>query len=199
MITSPQEYNELLSSLIDPSEYLENIQLPSNEPTYRIDLNTRQIETPKFIAVNEDHNAEVLWFSTDRFFDCYDLAMCTCWVQYINADKELFYYAAPIIVKGEEKGHDTILIPWVISKAATKKAGKVQFAFQFFTLSEDKLKFTYVLNTLPTESIVLNSLEDLANPELDAKKEFAAEELKRISSELVRLSGEYHLFWKDVE
>ena len=197
MITSPQEYKELLNQLVDPNQYKQYIQMPQNEPIYKIDLNSRKIEAPEFISVSEDHNAEVLWFSVDRFYDCYDLYKCTCWIQYINANKEKFYYAAPLFVRGEEYGSDTILIPWVVSKEAAAKEGAVEFAFQFFTLSEDKMRFNYILNTNPAKSKVLQGLR-IDDPENDATKEFAADELHKIYSELDRLKGEYNLYWIEV-
>ena len=48
MITSPQEYKELLNQLIDPNQYMQHIQMPQDEPIYKIDLNSRQIESPKW-------------------------------------------------------------------------------------------------------------------------------------------------------
>lgn len=195
MITSPQEYNELLSQLVNPNDYIKHIQVPTDEPVYKIDLNARTVEKPDFIAVTEDHNAEILWFSTDRFYDCYDLAQCNCWIQYTNAKGEAFFYAAPIIVKGESDSHDTILIPWAISKEAAAESGTINFAFLVFTLSEDGLRFTYMLNTLPTKTKVLASLKSETDPDLDAKKEFAAETLEAIYDKLRQLSGDYNLFW----
>lgn len=196
MITSPQEYKDMLTQLKNPNDYLHYVQVPKDETVYKIDLNSRTIDAPKFLSVSEDHNAEVLWFSVDRFFDSYDLAHCTCWVQYKNANGDMFYYSAPLIIKGEEYGNDTILIPWVVSKEVTAKAGNIEFAFQFFTLSADNLRFVFMLNTLPAKSQVLNSI-NIENPESDAKQEFAADELRMIYSELNRLSGAYHLFWVD--
>lgn len=197
MITSPQEYKELLNQLIDPNQYMQHIQMPQDEPIYKIDLNSRQIESPKFLSVSEDHNSEVLWFSVDRFYDSYDLYHCTCWIQYINANKEKFYYAAPLFVKGEEYGSDTILIPWVVSKEVTSKSGPIEFAFEFFTLSEDKTRFIYKLHTNPAKSQVLQGLQ-IEDPQNDAKEQFAADELHKIYSELDRLKGEYNLYWIEV-
>lgn len=197
MITSPQEYNSLVHSLVNPNEFMPYIQIPENETVYKIDLNTRKAEAPAFLSVSEDHNSEILWFSVDRFYDCYDLYNCTCWIQYTNANKDSFYYAAPMMIKGETHGSDTILIPWVVSKEVGAAAGDVEFSFQFFTLSEDGLRFVYILNTVASKSKVLTGLT-IVDPDSDAKEQFAADELHAIYERLKVLEGAYTLDWTDI-
>ena len=98
MKTSQKEYNELLYVINDPNNLTdENVyyRIPADEPVYKIDLETRDVETPEFLSVLEDHNAEVVWFKVDRFFDDVDLFGATCWIQYKNAlneDVEAKYY-----------------------------------------------------------------------------------------------------------
>lgn len=91
MKTSQKEYNELLYVINDPNNLIDEpvyYRIPANEPVYTIDLNTRDVEVPEFLSVMDDHNAEVVWFKVDRFFDDVDLYGATCWIQYINALKE---------------------------------------------------------------------------------------------------------------
>ena len=71
---------------------MQYIQIPAEEKIYKIDLNTRTVEAPNFLAVTDEHNAEILWFSVDRFFDSYDLRSTSCWIQYTNANKESIAY-----------------------------------------------------------------------------------------------------------
>ena len=106
MKVSPQEYNSLLSRLIDPNEYTNFLRIPADEPIYEIDLNQRKINVPEFLSVEEDHNAEIIWFKTDRFYDNIDLYESTCWIQYINANNEEYFYAAPIIIGAQEFGNE---------------------------------------------------------------------------------------------
>lgn len=106
MIVSPQEYNNLVSRLVDPNEFMNMIRIPENEPIYQIDLNERKIYAPDFLSVEEDHNSEIIWFKTDRFYDNIDLYDSVCWIQYINADKEEYFYAAPLVVGVEEYGSE---------------------------------------------------------------------------------------------
>ena len=150
MKTSQKEYNELLYVINDPNNLTDKdiyYRIPADEPVYKIDLDSREVETPEFLSVLEDHNAEVVWFKVDRFFDDVDLFGSTCWIQYVNAANEEYFYYAPILVGVQEFGSEKILIPWAIGQDVTKENGVVQFSFQFFKLSEDKLRFLYVLNT----------------------------------------------------
>ena len=69
MIVSPQEYKRLLNSLTNPNNFANMIQIPADEYIYEIDLNKREIEAPEFLSVTSEHNAEILWFKANRFFD----------------------------------------------------------------------------------------------------------------------------------
>lgn len=209
MTTSPREYNSLIHQLSDPNEFASFFRIPTDETIYDIDLNTRVIHVPDFISVAEDHNSEIIWFKTDRFFDNFDLYSTTCWIQYINAEGEKYFYAAPILVGVEEFGNEKILIPWAISKEVTKTSGSIEFAFQFFKLSEDGLNFYFVLNTLPAKSRVLSGLRvdpsafltDNSLTEEDAlpQREWLAGELERLTDAYTRLNNTYELYWVEVK
>ena len=196
MITSPQEYNRLVNSLMDPTKYTKFIRIPTDEKIYDIDLNARKCEAPPFIAVNEDHNAEIIWFMCDRFYDNIDLYSGSCWIQYINAEGDMFYFAPPKMIDVDNFGSDKILIPWVISKEAAK-SGSLQFAFQFFKTSEDGLQFLYILNTQAAKTKVLNGLPSV-DPENDAKEMFVTDELRRLIAEIDKVSGDFAVYWLEV-
>lgn len=208
MIVSPEEYSGLLSRLIDPNEYTDLLRIPTDEPLYEINLDERKINAPEFLSVTEDHNSEIIWFITDRFYDNIDLYDSTCWIQYVNAANEEYFYYAPILVGVQEFGSEKILIPWAIGQDVTKENGVVQFSFQFFKLSEDKLRFLYVLNTQPAKSKVLTGLR--VNPmdiitsggseDGDASPESAklADDLHELTEKYRILSGNYELYWIDV-
>lgn len=106
MIVSPQEYNSLLHRLMDPNEFTNMLRIPENEPIYEIDLDARKINAPEFLSVEEDHNSEIIWFKTDRFYDNIDLYNSTCWIQYKNANKEQYFYAAPLVIGVQEYGSE---------------------------------------------------------------------------------------------
>lgn len=208
MIVSPQEYNSLLHRLMDPNEFTSMLRIPEDEPIYEIDLNKRLIAAPEFLSVEEDHNSEIIWFKTDRFYDNIDLYNGTCWIQYKNADQEEYFYAAPIVVGVEEHGSEKILIPWAISKEVAKKTGVIQFSFQFFKLSEDGLRFHYILNTQVAKSKILASLrvdpsaflddDDMTEEDALPEREWLADELHRLTEKYEQLSKDYELYWIEV-
>lgn len=205
MIVSPQEYESLLYRLIDPNEFTHMFQIPENEPVYEIDLNTRKIAAPEFLSLETDHNSEIIWFKTDRFYDNFDLYESHCWIQYKNAEGKEFFYAAPIIIDKKEHTSEKILIPWAISKEVAAKTGLVEFSFQFFKLSNDKKKFLYVLNTQSEKSKILASLridpiKVLEHPEnFNQETEHLADLVHRLTSAYEILSKDYNLYWIEVE
>ena len=208
MIVSPQEYNSLLHRLMDPNEFTSMLRIPEDEPIYEIDLNKRLIAAPEFLSVEEDHNSEIIWFKTDRFYDNIDLYNGTCCIQYKNADQEEYFYAAPIVVGVEEYGSEKILIPWAISKEVAKKTGVIQFSFQFFKLSEDGLRFHYILNTQIAKSKILAGLrvdpsgflddDDMTEEDALPEREWLADELHRLTEKYEQLSRDYELYWIEV-
>ena len=160
------------------------------------------------MSVEEDHNAEIIWFKTDRFYDNIDLYESTCWIQYINANNEEYFYAAPIIIGAQEFGNEQILIPWAISKEVAKATGVISFSFQFFKLSEDKNRFLYVLNTQVAKSKILAGLRvdpmafltDGEKEETDVlpEREWLANEITKLYDAYSTLSGDYKLYWIDL-
>ena len=206
MKTSQKEYNELLYLINDPNNLINEpvyYRIPANEPIYTIDLNTREVEVPEFLSVMEDHNAEVIWFKVDRFFDDVDLYGATCWIQYINALKE-DYVAVTIPRVIEDNNHSVLYIPWPISGAATKAAGNITFSFQFYKMGEDK-KVYFSLHTKPATSKILHGLhvdpaEFIENGGTD-DSQFNPQysEFLRMYQELTQayttLSKDYELYW----
>lgn len=209
MIVSPEEYNALLNGLNDPNEFLKYIRIPKDEPIYEIDLNTRTIKTPDFLSVEEDHNSEIIWFMVDRFYDNIDLYQSTCWIQYINAQQKEYFYQAPLTICSEEFGSEKILIPWAISKEVAAATGVIQFSFQFFKLSEDKLHFIYVVNTQIAKSRILVGLRvdplafltdtDISEEDALPERAWLADELHRLMEAYSVLKGDYQLYWIDAD
>ena len=81
-INSLTTYYAYLEELMEESP--EFLRIPLDEEPFEIRTNTREIVIPADIAKNnlwiigvkDDHMAEVLFFSVDRFFDGQDLAIC---------------------------------------------------------------------------------------------------------------------------
>ena len=206
MKTSQKEYNELLYAINDPNNLTDEpiyYRIPADEPIYKIDLEKREIEAPEFLSVLEDHNAEVIWFKVDRFYDDVDLYGTTCWIQYINALKEE-YVAVTIPKVIEDNDHSVLYIPWPINNAVAKAAGNINFSFQFYKMGEDK-KLYFSLHTKPATSKILYGLhvdpakfiEDGSVDDSQINPQYS--EFLRMYQELTQaystLSKDYELYW----
>lgn len=178
MITTRDDYIELLYKIQDPNRQTTVIKLPKDEPICKIDLDTRSIQVPDAIKVVEfDHNSETLYFSVDRYYDNVDLSTLFAVVQYKNADpnnkKNGYIYAVPYFdistlpSQGEE---DKMLLQWAIEGPATAYSGKVTFSIKFYRISEVEDKdengnpilvkvYDYILNTLTTQITILHGMD----------------------------------------
>jgi hypothetical protein len=96
MITGEAEYLEYLARIANsynPPNIL--IRIPVDEPVYEINLNTRVVSAPKFLGVEADHDAEIIYFIMDRYYDNLDLSNCIGVVQFKNAHSEEYMYVIP--------------------------------------------------------------------------------------------------------
>lgn len=226
MIVSPQEYNSLLYRLTDPNKFTPYLRIPEDEPIYKIDLQSRTIEAPNFLSVSADHDAEVLWFKVDRFYENYDLFDATILVQYINANKEKFVYlASPVAVNETEiqyqtdkstgttyqvenilgsdvSGKEQILIPWPISNSVAKKGGVIEFAFQFFQLytkEDGEKEFYYLLNTQSAKSKILTGINNDSEFTFEEEAIPTPGDLQKIQAAIDELKKEFEIYWIKVE
>lgn len=205
MIVSPEEYNGLLSSIEDPNTLIQYIPIPTDERIYNIDLNSRLLEGPDFLGSKDEHNAEIIWFCADRFFDDIDLFNSSCFIEYENAKKEVFYFASTIVVNEQITGPNKILVPWVVSNHVTRAPGVVKYSIRFAALTQNtsnaQLKqYRFVLNTRPTQSKVLDTLnfvhtDDETYLELTTK---FSDRLMQLEDEYRTLSQDYNLYWLEV-
>lgn len=217
MITSLQEYYNLLYLIQDENAPELAVLLPGDEPLLRIDLDTRKIEAPEYLSVATDHRAETVYFSVNRYFDNVDLSTMSCIIQFINAAGESGIYVVPFydVSRGDE-----MLIPWVIEGAVTAKAGTVSYSVQFFRVSESSSKFSYNLNTLPATGKILegnkfdkiaaaNAIEKGLGMTLDELRDadkidlvFANSNLatayEALISKMDDIEGELNLYWTDL-
>ena len=156
MITFEPEYKAKLWEIQNKHLTQRAVLVPHNEKILNIDLNTRTVEVPSYLSVQQDHESETIYFKFDRFYDSVDLTNMVCVIQYQNANGEEYFYPVPfydIITYGHEPGHK-VLIPWCIQGPATQYAGTVEFSILFFRLDADS-NIIYMLNTLPAKGKIL--------------------------------------------
>lgn len=179
-------------------------RIPPGEQVYKIDLDSRDIEAPKFLSVFMDNDAEVIWFSVDRFHDDVDLYGATCYILYKNALNEQFVcVTVPQVIP--ESNHDKMYIPWPVGISATKAAGKVTFSFQFFKLSEDEQTVYYSINTKPATSQVLNGLhvdpvDDFIEYDSNINPQYSEflTTFNKLATDYSTLSKDYNLYWLEM-
>ena len=85
MITSSHEYMQRLQDIQNQDNLKELVMLPSDEPRFIIDANSRTISIPddfSFLSVVNDHGAETVYFEIDRYFDQHDLSDEICVIQF---------------------------------------------------------------------------------------------------------------------
>lgn len=200
MITNYQDYENKLWSIDKQMRTSKAILLPTppKEELIPIDLNERKIKVPKsFIIVSQDHSAETLYFTFDRYFDGMDLSNTCCIIQFQNAKGEAYYYVVPYMDITTDNVNQKIIMPWVIQNAATKYAGTVKFAIKFFSLNAAG-HLMYELNTLVAEAIVEQGqnwdLDNISQEEFVFDKAFiqAIHDLKQAHQK-----GTFALEWID--
>lgn len=107
---------------------------------YEVDLNTRKIEAPPFLSVKGEHEAQVICFKVDRFFENMDLTMGTWVIQYENAKGDSYLYRVPFYDTYLLKEEAKIILPWIIGDPVTIKSGKIAFSLQCYQLEKDDIE-----------------------------------------------------------
>lgn len=163
MKTSAEEYLEELKKLQDGT-IKKMTQIPSDEPRFIIDSNTRKITIPDdftFLGVKNDSYAETIWFEIDRYFDAEDLTKHTIAIQYSDESTSGSEYPIgiePVTDIDIDTVPGKILFGWAIKNETTFKATSIGFAVRIYTIGEDK-RFSYSFNTLPSVLPVLDTLD----------------------------------------
>ena len=157
---------------IQRERFPSNVFLPYAHNIYDVDLNTRTIYGPDIISVQQDHNAEIIYFKVDRFIDFMDLSNTVCVIEYIvpgDTKRIPYLYIVPFYDTNKFAKENKMIFPWSISGTATAKNGKIEYAIRFFKIDEQGSKLIYNLNTSPTISNILSNIStnELKNTEYD--------------------------------
>lgn len=132
------------------------------QPVIPIDLDTRVVTLPKayqnYLAIQNDHVADSVYFCVDRYFDGVDLSTKTCVVEYINANSTREFRIAPIFDIDITTDPTKMYFAWKLARGATKYAGRIQFALRFYEIDPNKDEFVYNLSTSPCVGKILQGL-----------------------------------------
>ena len=139
--------------------------LPSDEPRFQVDLNTRRINIPsKFIGqqVQGDHYAETIWFEVDRYFDATDLNQTDIhilWDNGVDEPKEIqaFNPTADLAIT---QSYGKIVFGWPLTQDITQTAGNIKFSIRFTKNSGQD----FSLSTLPANLKINNKLNIVLAP-----------------------------------
>ena len=163
MITEPSEFRQRLQE-IQNSANVTFTHLPSNEPRFIIDANSREINIPfefSFLGVIGDHKAETIYFEIDRYFDDEDLSTHTCVIQFVNKNPKTLECNEglyPVTTMDVNSIDGKIIFGWNIMNDATQIAGDIHFSIRFYSIDSNN-EFTYNFNTLTANSIILDTLD----------------------------------------
>lgn len=195
MITSQKEYYDLLYKIQDENKPSLAVLLPSTEKIYEVDMNSREIEAPKYLSVEHDHRAETIYFKIGRYLDNIDLANMTCIIQYINANGEGRIYRVPFYDVETYSDENMMLFPWCIDGEATKASGMVTYSIRFYDIDESATYLRYNVSTLPSKSEVLHGIS--SKTDIDGSNDYLASFKDELFAEIKKIS-EYDLYWVDL-
>ena len=159
MITSPEEFRQRLLD-IQNSVNVVYSTLPSDEPRFIIDANSRTITIPpefQFLGVKNDHNAETVYFEIDRYFDDEDLSQHTCVIQFANKNNSDDGGIYPVTTMDTTSVDGKIIFGWEIKSDATSIVGDIYFSVRFYSIDSENYIFTYNFNTLTAKSSILDT------------------------------------------
>lgn len=153
------KYDQLLKTIQNTTNMLgDHVDLDT--PIINIDWNSRKITLPtefqSFLGVQNDHQADTVYFCADRYFETVDLARMTCVVEYINASGES--RVCPVLDMDTSTDPKKIYFGWKVGRGATKTAGQIRFAVRFFTIDVEKEAYVYNLGTQSCTATILKGL-----------------------------------------
>jgi hypothetical protein len=162
MITTAEQYNAHLHIIYNnnPPIYA---ALPTADNTYNVDIRTREIDAPLFLAVEKDSVSETIYFIVDRYADYMDLSTTGCIITYTSAKGITRLYAVPFYDIYSRANEKKMIIPWNLDSGIAEEAGDVEFAIQFYKTDirfnektqRDEPIISYSLNTQTAHSKVL--------------------------------------------
>ena len=177
----------------------QGIEIPPGEPIYNIDLSTRIIDGPEWLGVKEDHDSELIYFKTKRYYDLIDLKDTICLVQYetINKNDGSIYkgvYAIPYYDIKTLHDSEEIILVWEIQNTLTQSATSVKYSVKVVDVDYDTKILTQSLNTLPTTSKVLDTLNHSDLPLDDVTPE--ADTVSQLWKAIKDLESWQTLYWE---
>ena len=162
-IASLNEYFSYITTLANISPTYTALGL--DEPTFDIDLNTREIKVPDVfqkngVSVEGDEIAEIIYFKVNRYFDMTDLATQEIYIQWrsaaTNEDGEYIEGVSTPWCIDYKSQPGYIVFGWPISSKITAKAGQIAFAVRFYKYDEEIDEVNPLIYSLSTLTQTVN-------------------------------------------
>ena len=184
-----EDGKEAFSSLWEYYHYLPELakyrpvyytKLPLDEPMVEINGNSREMSVPaqltKCASIENDHLAESIMFSIDRFHDSQDLMTAQTWIQWtaMNGEEKI---EKTVAINDNMKDIDfkenKIRFPWPLDSSVTQYPGIIEFSAVFFLKDNDNVVYRY--STLPNKIKIEPALQrELLDNPLDVGGLFAS-------------------------
>lgn len=165
---------------IDPNYMM----LPLDATPFAINANTRAINAPKIVTLQNDQIADMLIFTIDRYYDFMDLYNATVYVQWTLPDGKT-QGATEIEFKDVETIPGKIRFGWALDSEVTSQVGQVKYSVRFWQKSamtennETVDKVVYSLNTLTSSFTVSPSLQVEINEDSEVNRPIGTNLFKR--------------------
>lgn len=165
-------YDQLLKSIQNTTMVLADT-VPIDAPTIKINWSARELILPSeyssFLGVQNDHQAETIYFEVDRYFENVDLSKMTCVVEYVNSEHQGRVY--PVVDMDTTTSPDKLYFGWRLSRNATRLAGKLHFAIRFYSIDDTRETYVYNLSTLPCTANIYASMYKSESAEDDSESD----------------------------
>ena len=172
---------------IDPAYLL----LPLDEPTFDINADTRNIKASRIVILQNDHNAETIQFTVDRYFDYMDLKEARIYAQWTlpsgKTGATWVDEAKDLSIPGK------IRFGWPLTEDVTSEPGIVKYSIRFWNRSlnpaSGKDEVEYSFNTLTSSLTVSPSLQPTVNEEVDVVAPVASGFARAVRNSQITLEG----------
>lgn len=210
MITSPSDYEKALAKIQAEHNFpivasfiekVDGFKDGEKDPlsVYSIDLNTREIDAPEYLSVENDHQAETIYFKVDRYFGHIDLSNMMFIIQYKNSHLQCYNYLVPYLDIAYEDGY--IYFPWVIESPATRYSGSVTYSLKIFYINPNSGRLVFELNTLPATGLIKKGWGNSGAGEIDYSKLTIDNEYLRLIEGIQKVveGGNLTIQWVDAD
>lgn len=152
------------------------------EPMIIIDEN-RVIHVPaelRRIAVQHDHNIEMVWFKCPRYWDSWDLSEMAVYINVKTPDDKLVSHAARSVHPNPVD--NTMTFTWIITRDITQVKGQLTFLICVKKTDVNGLEMFHWNSELNKEMYISEGLECEVESILDSQPALVTDILTRLSS-----------------